>query len=106
MEPIFKENPQLDVVYKTSDGKYFYTENNAKNYAQTLEDKKVVKLERGEDKSEKVIEAVSKVLQNVVVGVEKKEEALVEETEESEKIAETATEDVAKPNKKQTKTKK
>ncbi|MCK0206215.1 hypothetical protein ACT4R9_09695 [Ornithobacterium rhinotracheale] len=46
MEPIFKENPQLDVVYKTSNGKYFYTENYAKNYAQTLEDKKVTKLVR------------------------------------------------------------
>ncbi|SDE63295.1 hypothetical protein [Riemerella columbipharyngis] len=74
MEPIFKENPQLDVVYKTSDGKYFYTENDAKNYASNLEDKKVKKLVRGEDKSEKV--------------------------------EETATEDVAEPNKKQTKTKK
>lgn len=94
MEPIFKENPQLDVVYKTSDGKYFYTENNAKNYAQTLEDKKVVKLERGEDKSEKVIKAVSKVLQNVVV-----------ETKESKEVTAEVTEAVAEPNKKTKKAK-
>ncbi|MRI64494.1 hypothetical protein EDM00_10925 [Ornithobacterium rhinotracheale] len=42
----FAENPQLDVVYKTADNKYFYTENNAKNYAQTLADKTVTKLVR------------------------------------------------------------
>ncbi|MRJ11528.1 hypothetical protein EDL98_10670 [Ornithobacterium rhinotracheale] len=56
MEAIFLENPQLDVVYKTSDNKYFYTENNAKNYAQTLEDKKVTKLVRPTtEKNEEVV---------------------------------------------------
>lgn len=46
MEQIFIDNPQLDVVYKASDGKYFYTENDAKNYASNLEDKTVKKLVR------------------------------------------------------------
>ena len=46
MEQIFIDNPQLDVVYKTADGKYFLLENDAQNYASTLEDKKVSKLIR------------------------------------------------------------
>lgn len=52
----FAENPQLDVVYKTSDGKYFYTENNAKNYAQTLEDKTVTKLLRTNEQETQSVE--------------------------------------------------
>lgn len=59
MEPIFKNNPQLDVVYKTSDNKYFYTENNAKNYAQTLEDKKVTKLVRPTTEKNEEVTAVA-----------------------------------------------
>lgn len=59
MEPIFLENPQLDVVYKTSDNKYFYTENNAKNYAQTLEDKKVTKLVRPTTEKNEEVTAVA-----------------------------------------------
>lgn len=46
MEQVFIDNPQLDVVYKTADGKYFLLENDAQNYASTLEDKKVSKLIR------------------------------------------------------------
>lgn len=45
---IFKDNPSLDVAYKTTDGKFFFLENDAKNYASTLEDKKVTKVERTE----------------------------------------------------------
>ncbi len=46
MEQVFIDNPQLDVVYKTADGKYFLLENDAQNYASTLENKKVSKLIR------------------------------------------------------------
>lgn len=46
MEQVFIDNPQLDVVYKTADGKYFLLENDTQNYASTLEDKKVSKLIR------------------------------------------------------------
>ncbi|WP_233860997.1 hypothetical protein [Tenacibaculum piscium] len=48
---IFKINKSLDVAYKTSDGTFFYTENNAKNHAKTLKNKKVIKLTR-EDETE------------------------------------------------------
>lgn len=44
MEQVFKDNPKLDVAYKTSDGKYFFLENDAQNHASTLEDKKVEKV--------------------------------------------------------------
>lgn len=46
MKNVFEQNPKLDVVYQTSDKKYFYLENDATNHAQTLENKKVIKLER------------------------------------------------------------
>lgn len=46
METVFKDNPSLDVVYKTEDGKFFYTEDTARNYAKNLENKKVTKLVR------------------------------------------------------------
>ncbi len=46
MEQIFRDNPNLDVCYKTSDGKYFYLRTDAVNYATRLKDKKVEKLLR------------------------------------------------------------
>lgn len=46
MEQIFKDNPSLDEVYQTSDGKFFYLENDARNHASKLENKKVMKLIR------------------------------------------------------------
>ncbi|MXV37679.1 hypothetical protein GO491_03140 [Flavobacteriaceae bacterium Ap0902] len=49
MLDIFKNNPKLDVVYKTSDERYFYLENDAQNWATSLEDKKVEKLIREAD---------------------------------------------------------
>lgn len=52
MEDIFKDNPSLDVAYKTADGKYFYTHDTAKNYAQTLENKEVIRLEAKSHKQE------------------------------------------------------
>lgn len=46
MDTIFDQNPSLDLCFKTSDGKYFFNDNDAHNYAKTLEDKGVEKLER------------------------------------------------------------
>ncbi|AZZ59154.1 hypothetical protein OKE68_04320 [Riemerella anatipestifer] len=46
MQQIFKDNPGLDVCYKTSDNKYFFTPNDAHNYASNLKDKNVEKLVR------------------------------------------------------------
>lgn len=67
MEQIFKDNPKLDEVYRTSDGKYFYLESDARNYAiaNKLHDKKVTKLVRkatsnedtnNENRAEKIAE--------------------------------------------------
>ena len=53
MDTIFNDNPNLDVAYKTADGKYFYTENSAQNYALTLKNKEVKKVVRTEDATEK-----------------------------------------------------
>ena len=50
MDNIFKDNPGLDVAYKTADGKYFYTENSAQNYALTLKNQEVKKVVRPEDR--------------------------------------------------------
>lgn len=56
MEQIFKDNPKLDEVYQTSDGKFFYLENDARNHASKLENKRVEKLIRplntGDEKKE------------------------------------------------------
>lgn len=41
MHKIFETNPDLAKAYITSDGTPFYQENDAKNYAKTLEDKTV-----------------------------------------------------------------
>lgn len=48
MEQIFKDNPKLDVAYKTTDGKFFFLENDARNHASNLENKKVIKVEKAE----------------------------------------------------------
>nr|DAP62751.1 MAG TPA: hypothetical protein [Caudoviricetes sp.] len=53
MDTIFNDNPNLDVAYKTADGKYFYTENSAQNYALTLKNKEVKKVVRTEEATEK-----------------------------------------------------
>ena len=53
MDSIFKDNPGLDVAYKTADGKYFYTENGAQNHALTLKNKEVKKVVRTEEATEK-----------------------------------------------------
>lgn len=38
---IFETNPKLPEVHMTSDGEYFYNNNDAKMHAKTLEDKSV-----------------------------------------------------------------
>ena len=53
MDNIFKDNPGLDVAYKTADDKYFYTENGAQNHALTLKDQEVKKVVRPEEVTEK-----------------------------------------------------
>ena len=53
MDNIFKDNPGLDVAYKTADGKYFYTENGAQNHALTLKNQEVKKVVRPEEGIEK-----------------------------------------------------
>ena len=52
MDTIFNDNPNLDVAYKTVDGKYFYTENGAQNHALTLKNKEVKKVVRTEEATE------------------------------------------------------
>ena len=41
MEDIFYQNPNLKMVYVTSDEQAFYHEHDAKNHAKTLDDKSV-----------------------------------------------------------------
>lgn len=52
MDTIFNDNPNLDVAYKTADGKYFYTENGAQNHALSLKNKEVKKVVRTEEATE------------------------------------------------------
>lgn len=46
MKKVFKDNPNLDLCYETSDKKCFYLENDAINHAKSLKNKKVVRLTR------------------------------------------------------------
>lgn len=54
---IFKENPNLDVAYGTTDGNYFPTRNAAENHAKSLKDKKVKKHVRPDAKNVNVLDA-------------------------------------------------
>ncbi len=45
-DPIFKENTRLEAYYKTSDGIAFFTEHDAKTYADKLKDKAVLTVTR------------------------------------------------------------
>lgn len=38
---IFKQNPNLEKVFGTADGEFFYGESDAKNHAKSLEDKTI-----------------------------------------------------------------
>lgn len=52
MNTIFNDNPELNAYHETSDGKAFYTPNDAKNHAKTLTDKTVKLVERGNEPSD------------------------------------------------------
>lgn len=60
MNEVFKQNPNLEKYFGTSDGEAFYNENDAKNHAKNLEDKTVetvyntefLEIEDSEDLSE------------------------------------------------------
>ena len=52
MEKVFIENPSLKECFKTSDGQYFYNQNDAKNHAKTLEDKSVEHLTRASEEDD------------------------------------------------------
>ncbi|MDO4763838.1 MAG: hypothetical protein Q4A00_05600 [Flavobacteriaceae bacterium] len=98
MEQVFKDNPKLDIAYKTADGKYFFLESDAINHANTLEEKRVKKVtpENTGDVKEAIQEVVNENLtlvndlqenletdqQNEVSNKEKKEVSEVESTEE------------------------
>ena len=43
---LLKSNPEMSVVYMTSDGRGFYMENDAKNHARTLNNKAVTPVKR------------------------------------------------------------
>ena len=77
MDTIFNDNPNLDVAYKTADGKYFYTENSAQNYALTLKNKEVKKVVRTEDATEK-----EEVKNEVVTETEKPQTVVTAEPSE------------------------
>ncbi len=47
MDNVFEQHPKLDAYFKASDGEAFYNENDAKNYAKKLKDKKVQRVARG-----------------------------------------------------------
>ena len=53
MDNLFKDKPELQEYFETSDGTKFYTENMAKNHARDLEDKKVTHVTRPEEESAK-----------------------------------------------------
>lgn len=55
MQKVFNDNPSLDFCYGTSDGKYFFLKNDAQNHARNLEDTKVIKVTRLEDKKKKIV---------------------------------------------------
>lgn len=78
MDTIFNDNPNLDIAYKTADGKYFYTENSAQNYALTLKNKEVKKVVRTEEATEK------QDVKNEVVTETQKPQITTEPSEPSE----------------------
>lgn len=72
MDQIFKDNPKVDIYYKTSDGTPFFSKNAAQNHAKTLEQKNIETITRGsvknsEENSLKVVVDTSKLdIKNIV----------------------------------------
>lgn len=61
MDNFFKDKPELQEYFETSDGTKFYTENLAKNHARDLEDKKVTHVERpAEEAKESAADIIAK----------------------------------------------
>src|SRR5690625_7635068 len=58
---IFKIRPNLDHYYKTSDGQAFFNESDAKMHAKTLKNKKVDKVVRPSEVSDKGEEKVKEL---------------------------------------------
>lgn len=89
MKNIFEQNPKLDVVYQTSDKKYFYLENDAANHAQTLENKKVIKLERESTKESELDvateEDASETGKSIPIPTENEESTIAKPTKRSAK---------------------
>jgi len=69
MDAIFKQYPELAEYYQTEDEQCFFSENDAKNHAKTLDNKLVKPV-----KNPKLIDAVA-------------EEIVVEDTTDAEKLA-------------------
>ena len=85
MDTIFNDNPNLDVAYKTADGKYFYTENSAQNYALTLKNKEVKKVVRTEDATE-----TEEVKKEIVTPTEEPQTLVAAEPSEPSEITESS----------------
>ncbi|OBW40810.1 hypothetical protein AB670_02761 [Chryseobacterium sp. MOF25P] len=51
MDQIFKDNPKVDIYYKTSDDTPFFSKNAAQNHAKTLEQKNLETIVRGSVKN-------------------------------------------------------
>lgn len=51
MDHIFKDNPKVDIYYKTSDETPFFSKNAAQNHAKTLEQKNIETIVRGSVKN-------------------------------------------------------
>lgn len=71
MDQIFKDNPKVDIYYKTSDETPFFSKNAAQNHAKTLEQKNIDTIVRGSVKNSeqdlKVVVDTSKLdIKNIV----------------------------------------
>ena len=72
MDQIFKDNPKVDIYYKTSDETPFFSKNAAQNHAKTLEQKNIETIVRGsvknsEENTLKVVVDTSKLdIKNIV----------------------------------------
>ena len=85
MDTIFNDNPNLDVAYKTADGKYFYTENGAQNHAFTLKNKEVKKVVRTEEATE-----IGEVKKEIVTQTEEPQTVVAAEPSEPSEITESS----------------
>lgn len=95
MKQVFKDNPRLDVCYETADGKHFFLENDARNYASNLENKMIKKLVRDVSAPEEIVVPIKLVTEatkataepatNTNTVVEEKESKKVDATKKTPK---------------------